>query len=87
MMRPVEPQAWLTPDPAEVEFYADDPVWKTFTVHTNLDSVLVQSQPVRLRPGPRGCRRRNSRTHQRLIVQPKETIDPQGHAEMAGACM
>ena len=41
----VEPQAWLTPDPAEVEFYADDPAWKTFTVHTNLDSVLVRANP------------------------------------------
>ena len=40
-----EPQAWLTPDPAEVEFYADDPAWKTFTVHTNLDSVLVHVNP------------------------------------------
>ena len=41
----VEPQAWLTPDPAEVEFYADDTAWKTFTVHTNLDSVLVRANP------------------------------------------
>ena len=41
----VEPQAWLTPDPAGVEFYADDPAWKTFTVHTNLDSVLVRANP------------------------------------------
>ena len=41
----VEPQARLTPDPAEVEFSADDPVWKTFTVHTNLDSVLVRANP------------------------------------------
>jgi len=40
-----EPQAWLTPDPAEVEFYADDPAWKTFTVHTNLDSVLIHANP------------------------------------------
>ena len=40
-----EPQAWLMPDPAEVEFYADDPAWKTFTVHTNLDSVLVRANP------------------------------------------
>ena len=40
-----ELQAWLTPDPAEVEFYADDPAWKTFTVHTNLDSVLVRANP------------------------------------------
>ena len=40
-----EPQAWLTPDPSEVEFYADDPAWKTFTVHTNLDSVLVRANP------------------------------------------
>ena len=40
-----ESQAWLTPDPAEVEFYADDPAWKTFTVHTNLDSVLVRANP------------------------------------------
>ena len=40
-----EPQAWLVPDPAEVEFYADDPAWKTFTVHTNLDSVLVRANP------------------------------------------
>ena len=40
-----EPQAWLTPDPAEVQFYADDPAWKTFTVHTNLDSVLVHVNP------------------------------------------
>ena len=40
-----EPQAWLTPDPAEVQFYADDPAWKTFTVHTNLDSVLVHANP------------------------------------------
>ena len=40
-----EPQAWLTPDPSEVEFYADDPAWKTFTVHTNLDSVLVHANP------------------------------------------
>ena len=41
----VEPQARLTPDPAEVEFSADDPAWKTFTVHTNLDSVLVRANP------------------------------------------
>ena len=41
----VEPQARLTPDPSEVEFYADDPVWKTFTVHTSLDSVLVRANP------------------------------------------
>ena len=41
----VDPQARLTPDPAEVEFYADDPAWKTFTVHTNLDSVLVHANP------------------------------------------
>ena len=41
----VEPQARLTPDPSEVEFYADDPAWKTFTVHTNLDSVLVRANP------------------------------------------
>ena len=41
----VEPQAWLTPDPAEVAFSADDPAWKTFTVHTNLDSVLVRANP------------------------------------------
>ncbi len=40
-----EPQAWLVPDPSEVEFYADDPAWKTFTVHTNLDSVLVRANP------------------------------------------
>ena len=40
-----EPQAWLMPDPAEVEFYADDTAWKTFTVHTNLDSVLVRANP------------------------------------------
>ena len=40
-----EPQAWLTPNPAEVQFYADDPAWKTFTVHTNLDSVLVHANP------------------------------------------
>ena len=40
-----ESQAWLTPNPAEVEFYADDPAWKTFTVHTNLDSVLVRANP------------------------------------------
>ena len=39
------PQAWLMPDPAEVQFYADDPAWKTFTVHTNLDSVLVRANP------------------------------------------
>ena len=40
-----EPQAWLTPNPAEVQFSADDPAWKTFTVHTNLDSVLVRANP------------------------------------------
>ncbi len=40
-----EPQAWLTPDPAEVAFSADDPAWKTFIVHTNLDSVLVRANP------------------------------------------
>jgi len=40
-----EPQAWLTPDPAEVAFSADDPAWKTFTVHTSLDSVLVHANP------------------------------------------
>ena len=40
-----EPQAWLTPDPAEVQFSADDPAWKTFIVHTNLDSVLVRANP------------------------------------------
>ena len=41
----IEPQARLTPDPAEVQFSADDPAWKTFTVHTNLDSVLVRANP------------------------------------------
>ncbi len=41
----VEPQARLTPNPAEVQFSADDPAWKTFTVHTNLDSVLVRANP------------------------------------------
>ena len=41
----VEPQAWLTPDPSEIEFSADDPAWKTFTVHTSLDSVLVRANP------------------------------------------
>ena len=41
----VESQAWLTPNPAEVEFHANDPAWKTFTVHTNLDSVLVRANP------------------------------------------
>ena len=40
-----QPQARLMPDPAQVEFYADDPAWKTFTVHTNLDSVLVRANP------------------------------------------
>ena len=40
-----EPQARLTPDPSEVAFSADDPAWKTFTVHTNLDSVLVRANP------------------------------------------
>ena len=40
-----EHQAWLTPNPSEVEFSADDPAWKTFTVHTNLDSVLVRANP------------------------------------------
>ena len=40
-----EPQAWLTPDPAEAEFHANDPAWKTFIVHTNLDSVLVRANP------------------------------------------
>ncbi len=40
-----EPQARLTPDPSAVEFSADDPAWKTFTVHTNLDSVLVRANP------------------------------------------
>ena len=38
-------QAWLTPDPAEVPFSADDPAWTTFTVHTTLDSVLVRANP------------------------------------------
>ncbi len=41
----VEPQAWLTPDPADAAFSADDPAWKTFTVHTSLDSVLVRANP------------------------------------------
>ena len=41
----VEPQARLTPDPSEIEFHANDPAWKTFTVHTNLDSVLVRANP------------------------------------------
>ena len=40
-----EPQARLTPDPAAVAFSAGDPAWKTFTVHTNLDSVLVRANP------------------------------------------
>ena len=40
-----EPQARLTPDPSAVQFSADDPAWKTFTVHTNLDSVLVRANP------------------------------------------
>ena len=40
-----EPQAWLMPNPAEVQFSADDPAWKTFIVHTNLDSVLVRANP------------------------------------------
>ena len=39
------PQARLTPDPSEIQFYADDPAWKTFTVHTNLDSVLIRANP------------------------------------------
>ena len=38
-------QAWLTPDPAEIQFSADDPAWTTFTVHTTLDSVLVRANP------------------------------------------
>ena len=38
-------QAWLEPDPSEVAFYADDPAWKTFTVRTSLDSVLVRANP------------------------------------------
>ena len=41
----VESQAWLTPDPSAVAFSADDPAWKTFTVHTTLDSVLVRANP------------------------------------------
>ncbi len=41
----IEPQARLTPNPAEVEFSTDDPAWKTFTVHTSLDSVLVRANP------------------------------------------
>ena len=41
----VEPQARLTPDPSEVQFSADDPAWKTFIVHTSLDSVLVRANP------------------------------------------
>ena len=40
-----EPQARLTPNPSEIAFSADDPAWKTFTVHTNLDSVLVRANP------------------------------------------
>ncbi len=40
-----EPQARLMPNPSEVEFSADDPAWKTFTVHTSLDSVLVRANP------------------------------------------
>ena len=40
-----EPRAWLTPNPAEIEFSANDPAWKTFIVHTNLDSVLVRANP------------------------------------------
>ncbi len=40
-----EPQARLTPDPSAVEFSAGDPAWKTFTVHTTLDSVLVRANP------------------------------------------
>ena len=39
------PNARLTPDPSKVTFSADDPAWKTFTVHTNLDSVLVRANP------------------------------------------
>ena len=39
------PHARLTPDPSEVAFSADDPAWKTFTVHTSLDSVLVRANP------------------------------------------
>ena len=38
-------QSRLEPDPSEVEFYADDPGWKTFTVRTDLDSVLVRANP------------------------------------------
>ena len=38
-------EAFLTPDPSEVAFSADDPAWKTFTVHTSLDSVLVHVNP------------------------------------------
>ena len=60
------PQARLTPDPAEIEFSADDPAWKTFTVHTNLDSVLVRANPAWLRPGHRD-RRRPTGAHQRLL--------------------
>ncbi len=40
-----ESQTRLTPDPSTVEFSVDDPTWKTFTVHTDLDSVLVQANP------------------------------------------
>ena len=40
-----EPQARLMPNPSEVAFSADDPAWKTFTVHTSLDSVLVRANP------------------------------------------
>ena len=86
MIRPVEPQAWLVPDPSEVEFYADDPAWKTFTVHTNLDSVLVRANPSGSDPAPRG-RRRPTGAHQSLLSRPKATIGPQGGAEMGGAFM
>ena len=38
-------QSRLEPDPSEVEFYVEDPAWKTFTVRTDLDSVLVRANP------------------------------------------
>ena len=79
------PQAWLTPDPAEVAFSADDPAWKTFTVHTSLDSVLVHANPSGSDPAIEV--EGGARPPTRLIVQPKATIDPEGAAKTAGTCM
>ena len=79
------PQARLTPDPSEVEFSADDPVWKTFTVHTNLDSVLVRANPSGSDPALEVAGGQQVPTSDYCPAEGNDR--PTRGAEMAGACM